>query len=256
MKNILEMAIVFLGLGVMFALARHSAGGGGTGQNDNQQEIASASSAIKNVEVMLRLFHAVEEHDEQSVRGLYQPDVEFCWPGSLPYGGCARGARVDKPSWGETWALLQPTDKERRMDPRVVAASDDEVVVLWHQRGISPTRQRFDDEVLGLYRLRDGKLARAQMFYFDTIAAEKFLATALPTEIRRKQQALSSRVRSLAADRQLTVIETYWKLQAMPAKRWRAELKSDGVARTFSPEELRLLNDWLSLNAEVSDQKR
>jgi len=32
--------------------------------------------------------------------------------------------------------------------------------------------------VLGLYRVRDGKLARAQMFYFDTTALAGFLAYA------------------------------------------------------------------------------
>jgi hypothetical protein len=30
--------------------------------------------------------------------------------------------------------------------------------------------------VLGLYQLREGKLARAQMFYFDTAATLSFLA--------------------------------------------------------------------------------
>jgi hypothetical protein len=29
--------------------------------------------------------------------------------------------------------------------------------------------------VLGLYQIRDGKFARAQMFYFDTAAALRFL---------------------------------------------------------------------------------
>jgi hypothetical protein len=32
--------------------------------------------------------------------------------------------------------------------------------------------------VLGLYRLSDGKLARAQMFYFDTVTVVDFLARA------------------------------------------------------------------------------
>jgi len=64
------------------------------------------------------------------------------------------------------------------MDPRVVAATGEEVVVLWQQRGLSPTGARFDGPVLGLYRVRDGKLARAQMFYFDTTALAGFLAYA------------------------------------------------------------------------------
>jgi hypothetical protein len=35
--------------------------------------------------------------------------------------------------------------------------------------------------VLGLYGVRDGKLARAQMFYFDTAAALDFLERARAT---------------------------------------------------------------------------
>jgi ketosteroid isomerase-like protein len=62
------------------------------------------------------------------------------------------------------------------MDPRVVAATEEEVVVRWEQRGLSPTGDRFDGPVLGLYRMRDGKLARAQMFHFDTAAVASFLA--------------------------------------------------------------------------------
>ena len=69
------------------------------------------------------------------------------------------------------------------MDPRVVAASDDEVVVLWRQRGISPAGDRFDGPVLGLYQVREGKLARAQMFYFDTAALVSFLANARGTAV-------------------------------------------------------------------------
>ena len=71
------------------------------------------------------------------------------------------------------------------MDPRVVAAAGDEVVVLWQQRGVAPTGERFDDEVLALYKLRDGKLIRAQMFYFDTLATARFLAKA-KTEMQKK----------------------------------------------------------------------
>ena len=64
------------------------------------------------------------------------------------------------------------------MEPRVVAASEEEVVVLWRQRGVTPAGDRCDGEVLGLYHVRGGKLARAQMFYFDTTAVSSFLAKA------------------------------------------------------------------------------
>jgi ketosteroid isomerase-like protein len=119
----------------------------------------------------------------ESARALFQPDVEFHWPPSLPYGATARGFAEGR-TWAETWDPLQPTEAERRLDPRVVAASEDEVVVLWRQRGFSPAGDRFDGEVLGLYRVREGKLARAQMFYFDTAAVIEFLGKARGSSVR------------------------------------------------------------------------
>jgi ketosteroid isomerase-like protein len=132
----------------------------------------------KNIQTIRRIFQAVEQRDEKAMRDLCQPDVEFCWPDFLPYGGRFRGLAREGPSWGETWIPLQPTEAERRLDPRVIAATEDEVVVLWNQRGVSPSGDRFDGEVLGLYRVRQGKLARAQMFYFDASALSGFLAKA------------------------------------------------------------------------------
>ncbi len=47
----------------------------------------------------------------------------------------------------------------------------------------------FGDEVLGLYELRDGKFARAQMFYSDGAAVQRFLASAnVDAACRRRRQ--------------------------------------------------------------------
>jgi ketosteroid isomerase-like protein len=129
--------------------------------------------------IVLEAFDAVQRRDEQRLAQLYHPEVEFHWPRSLPYGGSFRGiaAQQDRSrtTWDQVWDPLQPTEQERRMDPRVVAATDQEVVVLWHQRGLKPAGQWLDMEALGLYGVRDGKFARAQMFYFDTAAVLSFL---------------------------------------------------------------------------------
>ena len=132
----------------------------------------------ENVKVMRDIFSAIERRDEQRFLELVHPDCEMHWPPSLPYGGTARGLQQEEPTWSTTWSPLQPTEAERRMDPRVVAASEDAVVVLWRQRGVTPAGDRCDEEVLGLYHVRGGKLARAQMFYFDTAAVVRFLAQA------------------------------------------------------------------------------
>lgn len=208
------------------------------------------SGREENLEVMRKLFTSVEQHDEESVLGLYQPDVEFHWPPSLPYGGSGRGLRSSGTTWVETWVPLQPSAAERKMDPRVVAASDDEVVVLWHQRGVSSTGERFDGEVLGLYRFRDAKLARAQMFYFDTTAVNTFLAKAIAPEMRQNFQTLFSRLKELPDNRQLAVRQAYWKLQAMSSKQWHQELNSARLNGLFSEEECGLLNRLLSMSAK------
>jgi ketosteroid isomerase-like protein len=145
---------------------------------------ATRADVRQNTEVMLEVFRAIERRDARRFAELVHPDFEIQWPPSLPYGGTYREFEADprqgRPTWAETWSPLQPTVAERRMDPRIVAASDDggEVVVLWRQRGVSRAGERFDGLVLGLYQLRDGRLARAQMFYFDTVALARFLAEA------------------------------------------------------------------------------
>src|SRR5262249_46140249 len=153
--------------------------------------------------------------------------------------------RARGPTWGETWALVQPTAAERNMDPRIVAENDDEVVALWHQRGLSLSGERFDGEVLGLYRFRDGKLARAQMFYFDATAANNFLAKAIIPELREKIQALFAQLRQLPEERQLLVRQAYWRLQAMTTDQRRTELCSGNSTTTFSDEEHELLERLL-----------
>src|SRR5918995_1913658 len=142
-----------------------------------------------NVELVLALFRAVAERDREALFGLYHDDVEFHDPASLPYGGSIRGkaairARLEtapETTWLGTWGPLQPTEAERRMDPRVVAVEGEEVTILYTQRALSPDGERFESPVLGLYEVRDGKLARAQMFHYDTAAILAFLKRARET---------------------------------------------------------------------------
>jgi ketosteroid isomerase-like protein len=127
----------------------------------------------ENVSIVLEAFRAVEQRNEQRLREVCHRDVSFHWPPSLPFGASHSGVGD---SWSEVWDRVQPTAAERRMDPRVVAATEHEVVVLWRQRGLGPRGERYDGEVLGLYELREAELARAQMFYFDAVAVQRFLA--------------------------------------------------------------------------------
>ena len=52
------------------------------------------------------------------------------------------------------------------------------ITVLYTHRAVSPDGERFEAPVFGLYRVRDGKFARAQMFHYDTAAILAFLERA------------------------------------------------------------------------------
>ena len=131
-------------------------------------------------QVVLQAFRAVEERDYEALIALYHPEVEFHEAPSLPYGGTSRGkeAVTADLGWLETWGPLQPTDNERRMDPQIVSDDGRRVVALYRQRAVDRSGRRIDLPVVGLYEVRDGKFAKAQMFHFDTAGILEFLAAA------------------------------------------------------------------------------
>src|SRR5499427_4871952 len=103
--------------------------------SNRYQEGQMLSKEQENSKTILTVFRAIEERDAEQFRALLQPDFEIHWPRSLPYGGSFRGVDPQPGGWGATWQPLQPTEAEKRMDAKVIAAQDDDVVVLWHQRG-------------------------------------------------------------------------------------------------------------------------
>jgi ketosteroid isomerase-like protein len=135
---------------------------------------------MSDVDVVLQAIRSVERRDREALFALYHPEVEFRDAPSLPYGGTLRGKEqvAANEGWLETWGPLQPTEAERRMDPRVVAEKDGEVVVLYRQRAVDPSGERLDAPVLGLYEVRDGMFAKAQMFHFDTAGLIDYLSRA------------------------------------------------------------------------------
>jgi ketosteroid isomerase-like protein len=130
------------------------------------------------VDVVLQVFRSVEERNPQLAAEVYRDDLE-----STGRGRCRtpEAAMASRRRWNDGRDGLRRGIHSRARpnasSPRVVAASEDEVVVLWHQRGRDRAGRWLDTPVLGLYQVRDGKLARAQMFYFDPLAAAEFLAT-------------------------------------------------------------------------------
>jgi ketosteroid isomerase-like protein len=133
-----------------------------------------------NQQVALDVITAVENRDRKSLGNLYHRDIEFHWPPALPYGGSHRGADVINMAtrFAETWDALQPTESERRMDPEIVAANDEDVVVRYTWKARDGANRTFETETLACYKIRDGKLARAQMYYYDLTGLLEFLRDA------------------------------------------------------------------------------
>jgi uncharacterized protein len=159
--------------------AQENESGGASGpaakRSENGNHEMNDIQEQRNIATIIAIFRSIEERDASKNTELFEPDFEIHWPGSLPYGGTFRGIGRRPSDWTATWDRLQPTAAEKKMDARVIATHGDDVVVLWHQKGRSATGDALDAEVLGLYHFREGKLARAQMFYFDTAAVAAFL---------------------------------------------------------------------------------
>ena len=155
-----------------------------------------------NAEVVLAVFRAIEERDREALFELYHDDVELYDAPSLPYGyeGVSGKEAVreqldtaPETSWLGTWGPPQPTGRERRLDPRIVATDGDEVVVQYVTRAMAPDGERFESPVVAIYEVRDGKFARAQMFHYDTAAILAFLERAGSRGTPRRPRLAASR---------------------------------------------------------------
>jgi ketosteroid isomerase-like protein len=123
-----------------------------------------------NAKVMLTLLAGIERRDRELLQKLYHPDIEFHWPPGLPYSGVFKGWTVAKMQecFASIWFPLQPTEERRRMDSRVLATSPHgRVIINYTWKGLSRDGVAFETETLADYQVEDGRLRRAQMFYYD-----------------------------------------------------------------------------------------
>jgi ketosteroid isomerase-like protein len=130
-----------------------------------------------NVDVIRRLFRAVEERDIELMFDIYDPEVVVREAPSLPYGGDYRGRDgVAQHGLGylEAWDRLQ-TEEDRRLEAEFVG-SGDRVFVRWRQKAHSRDGEQLDLPVISVYRLREGRVVESIMHHLDTAALLEFLA--------------------------------------------------------------------------------
>jgi ketosteroid isomerase-like protein/uncharacterized protein YciI len=137
-----------------------------------------------NIDLVRRLFALVESRGDPAdlatrlaaYEANYDQDVVIHEPLSLPYGGDYSGdGAVARHAHGynTAWEGLQ-SDSDRGLEPKFFA-DQNQVVVLWRQKGRSSCGQRFDMEAASVYRIKDGRVVDARMFHFDTASVRDFL---------------------------------------------------------------------------------
>jgi ketosteroid isomerase-like protein len=138
-------------------------------------------NARTDADVVMEVFHAIERREFERLPDLYHPEVEFHWPPGLPHSGDFKGDafRAASDRFSATWMPLQPTEETRQMTPRVLATGPNgRVIVHYMWKGQDARGHRFETETIGDYQIRDGRLARAQMFYYDLPGMISFLEQA------------------------------------------------------------------------------
>ena len=133
------------------------------------------------MDVVRRLFAAVERRDREAVLACYAEDVEIHEAAVLPYGGTWRGlsgALAHAQGFRAAWDPYQGPD-EVRLDPHLWGDASDTVCALFRHRAVNPERgTRLDAPEVGVYQVRDGKVVRSQMFHADSTAVVRFLTDA------------------------------------------------------------------------------
>ena len=132
----------------------------------------------EDVDVVRRLFAAVEDRDLNRVLSCYSADVEIVEADVLPYGGVWRGhdgATAHAMGFLRVWGALQGPE-QARLDAQFCGDGAGTVCAVFRHRARDPvSNARFDAPEVGVYRIRDGRVARSQMFHADSAAVVGFL---------------------------------------------------------------------------------
>jgi uncharacterized protein len=131
-----------------------------------------------DVEVVRRLFAAVENRDFERLLACYSDDIEINEADVLPWGGVWRGregATAHAAAFMRTWGALQGPE-EARLDARFVGDAAGTVCAVFRHRAVDPVSgARFDAPEVGVYQVRGERVVRSQMFHADSAAVLEFL---------------------------------------------------------------------------------
>lgn len=134
-----------------------------------------------DVDVVRRVFQAVDERDLEGLMACYSPDVEIVESPALPYGGVyagLEGAHRHAMAFTGAWGNFQ-SQEETPLDPQFVGDGAGTVAVLFrHRARDAATGRAIDLPEVSTYEVANGKITRFQMFHLDPGALTAFLHAA------------------------------------------------------------------------------
>jgi ketosteroid isomerase-like protein len=114
-----------------------------------------------NADVVKSAWEGFRRQDLDTATANMDEAAETVLPSSLPWGGVYRGPNGFKEMVGQFMSELE----DFRPSPEAfLEAEGDHVVVPVSVEGQTTAANDFSDHVLWLYRLRDGKIVRAELF--------------------------------------------------------------------------------------------
>ncbi len=126
-----------------------------------------------NVDVIEKLWDAFASGDVDKVAARFAPDGEVVFPESLPWGGTHQGHE----GVSDAMLLLRGSFDEFNAKPEMILGSDDDHVTVIAKFSARAKGGRLEGTICWLYKLRDGKIARAEAFP-DTAAIREALGKA------------------------------------------------------------------------------
>lgn len=136
------------------------------------------------IDVVKRLFDAVEDRDLETMLACYAPTVEIHETSALPYGGVYRGhvgATEHAIAFMAAWGRHQGPE-EALLGPTFAETEDGKVLVCFRHKAVDrATGARIDEPEISLYEVSEGQVVRSRMFHFDPNRLSSFL-DASPTD--------------------------------------------------------------------------
>ena len=149
----------------------------------------SRRGSQQQVEIVKRLFEAVNRYDQAAILEAYHPEVVVHEAASLPYGGefhGHEGALAHVNAFYQTWTGLKPSisrdlpgEAQRENSPLFLETTQEYVVVFGQNTALAPqSGRKLDVPEAFVFRMRDGKVAESWMLNQDTVAILEFLKEA------------------------------------------------------------------------------